>query len=104
MTVWLYGHLVPTSEARVDPDDRGLLLGDGLFETMLSLGGRPVEFDAHWARLAASAAALGIPLPFRQGEVRESTTALLASNGLDSASPTLIDKILRHLREKGRDA
>ena len=56
MTVWLNGRLLPASEAQVDPDDRGLLLGDGLVETMLSLGGTPVEFDAHWARLAASAA------------------------------------------------
>jgi branched-subunit amino acid aminotransferase/4-amino-4-deoxychorismate lyase len=44
-------------------DDRGLLLGDGLFETVLFQAGEPVLWDAHLARLARGCAALGLPLP-----------------------------------------
>jgi len=44
-------------------DDRGLLLGDGLFETVLWTGARLVLFDAHFARLARGCAALGLPTP-----------------------------------------
>ncbi len=42
-------------------DDRGLLLGDGLFETMLALDGAIPMIEAHLDRLAAGCAALGLP-------------------------------------------
>lgn len=43
--------------------DRGLLLGDGLFETLLWSGGALIAFEAHAARLARGCAALGLPVP-----------------------------------------
>ena len=42
-------------------DDRGLLLGDGLFETMLALDGAIPMLEAHLDRMAAGCAALGLP-------------------------------------------
>lgn len=42
-------------------DDRGLLLGDGLFETMLALDGAIPMIEAHLDRLAAGCAVLGLP-------------------------------------------
>jgi branched-subunit amino acid aminotransferase/4-amino-4-deoxychorismate lyase len=42
-------------------DDRGLLLGDGLFETMLWTGGDLPHLDAHLSRMAAGCEALGLP-------------------------------------------
>lgn len=52
--------------ARVDavpPDDRGIVYGDGLFETMRAHAGTIPWWDRHWARLAAGAARLHLPLP-----------------------------------------
>ena len=49
--------------AGVPLDDRGLLLGDGLFETLLWRRGELVLAQAHAARLAAGAAVLGLPAP-----------------------------------------
>lgn len=43
--------------------DRGLTLGDGVFDTALAIGGRIAFEDAHVARLAASAEALGFSIP-----------------------------------------
>jgi branched-chain amino acid aminotransferase/4-amino-4-deoxychorismate lyase len=43
-------------------DDRGLLLGDGLFETLLWRG-ELVLGEAHAARMIAGAAVLGLPAP-----------------------------------------
>lgn len=43
-----------------DLTDRGLLLGDGVFDTSLVVGGHVVFLDAHLARLQADAGALGI--------------------------------------------
>ena len=44
-------------------DDRGLLLGDGLFETILAIAGRPLFLEAHLARLARGCALIGLPQP-----------------------------------------
>lgn len=42
-------------------DDRGLLLGDGLFETVLALDGKLVGLAAHLDRMAAGCAVMGLP-------------------------------------------
>lgn len=49
--------------AALDPSERGLAYGDGLFETMRVSRGQLPWWPAHLARLAQGAAALGIPLP-----------------------------------------
>jgi branched-subunit amino acid aminotransferase/4-amino-4-deoxychorismate lyase len=46
-------------------DDRGLLLGDGLFETLLARDGELVDAAAHLDRMAVGCAALGLPGPDR---------------------------------------
>ncbi|MGH8028984.1 MAG: aminotransferase class IV, partial [Arenimonas sp.] len=55
-------HALPGSAA-VGAGDRGLNYGDGLFETMRIHNAAPVWWEAHWARLARGADALGIPRP-----------------------------------------
>jgi branched-chain amino acid aminotransferase/4-amino-4-deoxychorismate lyase len=42
-------------------DDRGLLLGDGLFETMLAVDGAIPAIEAHLDRMAAGCLTLGLP-------------------------------------------
>jgi len=44
-------------------DDRGFLLGDGLFETVLFKAGRPVLWEAHMARLTRGCLAIDLPPP-----------------------------------------
>ncbi|MCJ2072285.1 aminotransferase class IV [Methylobacterium sp. J-030] len=59
--LWRDGALTAGTTAPLDHTDRGLTLGDGLFDTALALGGRVAFADAHIARLVAAAAILGIP-------------------------------------------
>lgn len=47
----------------LDANDRGLLYGDGVFETLLVHQGQPVWWREHWQRLARGAQVLGLPLP-----------------------------------------
>jgi 4-amino-4-deoxychorismate lyase len=47
----------------VDPLDRGLHYGDGLFETIAVLGGRPRLLDWHLERLCEGTRRLGFPAP-----------------------------------------
>lgn len=63
MIVWLNGALLDEETARIDPRDRGFLLGDGLFETILVRHGRPRLLAAHIERLARGAEQLGFPPP-----------------------------------------
>jgi 4-amino-4-deoxychorismate lyase len=51
--------------ATVPADDRGLLYGDGVFETLLCRRGRPRFLALHLARLAAGCEALGFAPPPR---------------------------------------
>lgn len=59
-TVWFKGDLVRDT-LTIDPGDRGLLLGDGLFETIAVFGGKPAWLADHLDRLLAGAKMLGIP-------------------------------------------
>jgi len=61
----------------LEPEDRGLAYGDGVFETMLVHRGEPVWWHEHWQRLLRGAARLGLPMP-DENEVRHECTAMLA--------------------------
>lgn len=63
----------------VDPMDRGLHYGDGLFETMAVRGGRVRFLDWHLERLADGAARLAIPLP-DPGTLRAEIAAVSAAD------------------------
>lgn len=60
---WIDGEIVDSPV--VPADDRGLLYGDGLFETILVANGRALWLSAHLARFRRSARALGFPGPDR---------------------------------------
>ncbi|MGH3911248.1 MAG: aminotransferase class IV, partial [Pseudonocardiaceae bacterium] len=59
----LGGGLVDPDAPLLRADDLGVLRGDGVFETILVVDGVALEFDAHLARLARSAAMLELPPP-----------------------------------------
>lgn len=88
MIVWLNGELVPVDEARIDPRDRGLLLGDGVFETLPASAGRLFRLADHLARMGRGADLLGLPAPPRDDDMKAAALATLAANGLahDDAS------------------
>ncbi|HBV05133.1 MAG TPA: D-alanine aminotransferase, partial [Gemmatimonadetes bacterium] len=49
--VFLNGEYIPKDEAKISPDDRGFLLGDGLYEVTPFYGGVPFGFEDHLRRL-----------------------------------------------------
>lgn len=62
---WQDGRLIAGDRLSLPATDRGLLLGDGLFETLLLLDGRLWRKAEHMQRLRDSAAALALPLDDR---------------------------------------
>lgn len=89
MVVWLDGRLIPAAAARVDPADRGLTLGDGLFETVRAVGGAVPLLARHLARLRGGAGLLQIPVPADDDELAGAVRELLAANGLEAAAVRL---------------
>ncbi|NBB16555.1 4-amino-4-deoxychorismate lyase [Caulobacter sp. SLTY] len=66
-------------------DDRGLLLGDGLFETILAKDGALVLWEPHLARLTAGCAALGLPPPDADEALRLCEAAVAGLTGARGA-------------------
>jgi branched-chain amino acid aminotransferase len=79
--LWINGELVPEDEAHVSPFDHGLLVGDGVFETLRVYGGIPFAWTRHHRRLVRSAAGLGLEVPGSE-ELRAAVDAVLAANRL----------------------
>ncbi len=80
--IWLNGALVPADEARIAPTDRGLLLADGLFETLLARRGRIIRLGRHIMRLLEGAAVIQIKPPFETRTLRAAARETLEANGL----------------------
>lgn len=78
--VILNGRLAAAARAAVSVFDRGLLYGDGLFETMRAYRGVPFALEDHLRRLRLSAETLGLPIPDLDWPAL--IAALLEKNGL----------------------
>jgi len=78
MRAWVNGHLLadPTAPA-VTVSDHGLTVGDGVFEAVKVVDGRPFALTRHLERLVVSAAGLGLP-PVDLTDVRRGVDAVLA--------------------------
>ncbi|HWP63768.1 MAG TPA: aminotransferase class IV [Candidatus Binatia bacterium] len=100
--VWLDGRLVSAAGPHLPVTDRGFQLGDGVFETLRARRGVPIEWEEHAARLAESAAALEIALPYDALELRGAVTDLLRATGLDGgADPRPGDAAVRITVSRG---
>jgi branched-chain amino acid aminotransferase len=82
MLVWLNGRVVAGRAARISALDRGLLHGDGVYDTWRTYGGEPFALEAHLQRLAAAARRLELPGPGDASAWRVRTRRLLGRNGL----------------------
>ncbi|MDP4022901.1 aminotransferase class IV [Methylobacterium sp. NEAU 140] len=87
--LWRDGRVHEGTIAPLDHADRGLTLGDGLFDTALALDGRIAFEAAHVERLAASAEALGIPA---DGQAIRGAMRALAARGARLAIRTTLTR------------
>lgn len=80
MTVWINGELLPDDDARVSVFDHGLVVGDGVFETIKVAAGVPFAMTRHLQRLRRSALGLGLPEPDLEF-IRAGAMAVVADSG-----------------------
>ena len=85
MLVFLNGQFVPEERAVVSVFDRSFLYGDGLFETMRVLRGKPFRWEQHLERLQRGSEFLEVKLPFAPETLRAFAAELIAKNNLPDA-------------------
>jgi len=76
---WADGRILSPGETAVRADDHLVVVGDGVFETTGVLDGVPFALTRHLARLARSAAGLGIQTP-DDGRIREAVAEVIAAD------------------------
>jgi branched-chain amino acid aminotransferase len=74
------GDLFPDDEARISVFDHGLVVGDGVFETIKVTNGEPFALTRHLARLSRSATGLGLDEPDLD-QIRAGALAVIESSG-----------------------
>jgi branched-chain amino acid aminotransferase len=77
--VWVGTALHDAADPHISVFDHGFTVGDGVFEAVKAVGGRPFALTRHLDRLARSAAGLGLP-PVDTAAVRHAVTETLLAN------------------------
>lgn len=67
---WIDGRVTSAAEAKVGVLDHGFLYGDSIYETLRTHDGRLFRLAAHLERLGASAAGIGLVLPWSRADLR----------------------------------
>jgi len=99
--IYLNGEFIPSPQFKIEPNDRGLLLSDGLFETMRVYEGKVFCLEEHYARLLRGANALKIPLPLKLEELNDTLLKLLKENDLANRDATLRITLTRGAGPRG---
>lgn len=79
------GLYINSDQFNLNPADRGLLLGDGLFETIFVAAQHICSLSEHWQRFSAGATQLELPLPLTLHELKNIIKKLLLFNNLEKA-------------------
>jgi len=80
--VFINGEMVPLSQALIPVDDRAVLFGDSVFETVRGYSGFPFRLWRHMERLAESCRMLRIEKPVPAEEIDAAVAELLSLNNL----------------------
>ena len=86
----LNGVLLSEAEATLPATDRALTHGLGLYETLKLVGGVPVFFDEHVARLVGGIEALGLEKHIDKPELAEQICRLSEANGVADGACRLL--------------
>ncbi len=83
-TVSLNGAIVAESQARISPFDHGLTVGDGVFETLRTFGGKVFAWRRHYQRLKRSADVMGLAIESSE-TLRRWAEELLADHSFEES-------------------
>ncbi|MCI5043581.1 MAG: aminotransferase class IV [Aquisalinus sp.] len=101
MPVWVNGKLHHDHERLIDSRDRGFLLGDGVFETILMRRGKPVFLVEHLERFRRAAEFFDIPLRYTDEDIENTIQKVLLSSEVDSQDCACRITLTRGLGQRG---
>jgi branched-subunit amino acid aminotransferase/4-amino-4-deoxychorismate lyase len=81
LEIYVDGTYQPLANPAIRATDRGLRQGEAVYEGVKLVDRRPLFLEQHLERLAASAAALGLPMPWSVGTLRPILSRLLGRSG-----------------------
>ncbi|NBD95167.1 MAG: aminotransferase class IV [Gammaproteobacteria bacterium] len=82
MQIWINDGLVPEAQASVSVFDSGFVLGDGVWEGVRVVGGRPAFLGVHLRRLAEGARALMIAGMPDESDLERAVASVIEANAL----------------------
>lgn len=98
MKIWRNGEIV-SDQGAINASDRGVTLGDGLFETMAVIDGAPLRLNRHLARLDRGLGVLGMTADIDPSMIKEAATLLGKENNVSEGALRLT--ILRGTGTRG---
>ncbi len=99
--VFLNDKYIEEDRAQISVDDRGLTLGDGIFETLKATEGEIHLFKQHYTRLKKSADYFGFPFQLNQDQIQEICIQLLEKNNLMQKTAALRITLTRGQSHRG---
>ena len=103
MKILINNNIAATDLPIIHSNDRGFLLGDGLFETIKVENGYLLFFQEHYHRLVTSALKLEIPFKFSLFELKNQCKRLLKLNALPKAASIRVT-LTRGVSQRGMQA
>ncbi len=83
MKVFLNGEILPASRAVIPVDDRAVLYGDSIFETIRAYSGKPFRLSRHIERLERACKFFNLKCPFNRAEIEKAVELVISANNLD---------------------
>ena len=79
--IFLNGDWMPIEEAKVSVLDRGFIYGDGVYEYVPVINGKPYRLEGHLVRLNNSCKEIGLKNPYSHAEWAELVKQIVEKNG-----------------------
>jgi len=98
---YINDQFVNQTQAAISVSDRGLLLGDGLFETLRVFNGKATFLKEHWQRLINSAKLIHIPIPKTFSDAENIIHQLIESNCLKDRDSSIRITLTRGIGPRG---
>jgi D-alanine transaminase len=92
--VYFNGRFLPKKEVRISPDDRGFLFADGVYEVILSYGGRLFKPEDHIKRMERGLQELRINCPETE-KLKDIAEAMIQKNNFGNNDAKIYIQITR---------
>ena len=103
MIIYANGKYTSQKKLTFDISDRGLLLGDGVFDTMLYQNNELTYYNDHYKRLKTAAKLLSFNLNLTNEQLKNIITNLIKKNNFQNKQIAIRTNITRGVSKRGLD-